>query len=538
MRQHARIVLPAVVALATIAAPPRAYAQNQNAAAACAALNSLKVPGVTLAITKAEWIAAGPAATATDGGGRRGAPPAQAPPAGPMLPSHCHLEGMIDKRTGAGGKTYGIGFALALPDDWNGRFLFQGGGGLNGTVRPPLGAQAAGAMPGLARGFAVVTTDTGHQSTQGFDGSFMQDQQAALDFAYVAVGRVAVLAKQIITQRYNRPPDRSYFAGCSTGGREAMLMAQRYPTYFDGIVAGAPAMRTGFSGLGDRWVAITLNQVAPKDEAGKPIPGRIFSDAQKKAVVDGVLNACDANDGVKDGMIFDTKSCTFDPQALVCKGASTESCISSAQATALAKAFAGPKDSKGNQVYPGFLFDTGITATQGIPGLLSPGNGPLGPPNVSLEQDVDRDARAAAANPQQMIADTANWTNLSTFSGHGGKLLFYHGVSDPWFSALDTVDYYTRMAAANGGPEQVQQWSRLFLLPGMGHCQGGAAALDTFDLLTAMVNWVEKGTDPVNVTATGRAFPGRSRPLCAYPQHAHYKGQGDPEDAKNFECRP
>jgi feruloyl esterase len=151
--------------------------------------------------------------------------------------------------------------------------------------------------------------------------------------------------------------------------------------------------------------------------------------------------------------------------------------------------------------------------------------------------DVDARAEAAAANPASMVSNTSSWTNLNTFSSRGGKLLFYHGVSDPWFSALDTIDYYQRMTKANGGPERVQQWSRLFLSPGMGHCTGGTAALDSFDLLTALVDWVEKGVAPASVTATGRALPGRSRPLCPYPQYAHYQGRGDPQSAASFECR-
>jgi feruloyl esterase len=446
------------------------------------------------------------------------------------------LDGIIDKRTGADGKPYGIGFALALPGDWNGRFLFQGGGGLNGSVQMPMGAVASGTTPGLARGFAVVSTDTGHTG-QGFDASFMQEQQASLDFAYQAIGRVAVLAKQIISQFYGKAPDHSYFAGCSTGGREAMLMAQRYPTYFDGVISGAPAMRTAFSGIGDQWVATMLNTVAPKDASGKSNPREALSDAQKKAVIDGVLNACDAADGLKDDMIFNTKACRFDPKSLVCSGASNNACLSMAQAAALEKGFAGPKDSKGRQVYPGFMFDTGIAATQGIPGLLHGGSNPVGPPFSATTMDVDARAEAAAASPSDILSATSTWTNLSTFSKRGGKLLFFHGVSDPWFSALDTIDYYERMSKANGGPEQVTNWSRLYLSPGMGHCGGGSAALDSFDLLSALVDWVEKSAAPASVTATGRALPGRSRPLCAYPQHAHYKGQGDPQDASNFECR-
>jgi feruloyl esterase len=502
------------------------YGQT-TAAAKCAELTKLQVPGVALAITKAEWFAAGSGAAQPAGPRAR---------AGPALPAYCRIDGMIDRRTGAGG-TYGIGFALALPEAWNGRFLFQGGGGLNGSVGNPLGAQASGDTPGLARGFAVVSTDTGHQGKGAFDASFMQDQQAALDFAFVAIGRVAVLAKQIIAQHYGKPPDRSYFTGCSTGGREGMVMAQRYPTYFDGIVSGAPAMRTGYSNLATRSVAVALNQAAPRDASGQPVPAQALSDGDRKVVIDGLLNACDANDGLKDGMIFNTRACTFDPKVLACSASKNDGCLSTQQAAAIEKAFTGPRDSRGVQVYPTFPYDTGITASGGgIPGLLSPGNSPLGPPNRSLQQDVDAEAAVQAANAQAILTDTASWTNLSTFSGRGGKLIFYHGVSDPWFSANDTVQYYEKLGATNGGAQQVLGWSRLFLSPGMGHCAGGQA-LDNFDLLTAVVDWVEKGTAPASVNATGRALPGRSRPLCAYPTSAYYKGQGDTQDARSFECR-
>ena len=523
-----RVFLPTAVLLVfslTMFALP-ASAQTTRDAAACSTLTSLQIPGLNLSITKAEWFAAGSTPP-------RGGP--GAPTEAMTLPAFCRLDGVLDRRTGADGKPYGIGFALALPGEWNGRFLFQGGGGLNGSVQPPLGTVATGGVPGLARGFAVVSTDSGH-SGQVFDASFMAEQQAALDFAYQAIGRVAVLAKQIIAQHYGKAPDRSYFAGCSTGGREGMVMAQRHPTYFDGIIIGAPAMRTNFSGIGDEWVATMLNQVAPKNEKGLPNTRQALSDGDKKAVIDGFLNACDAGDGLKDGMVFNTTACRFDPKALVCKGAKAEGCLSVEQAAALEKGFAGPKDSKGRQVYPGFLFDTGIAATQGIPGLLHGGLNPVGPPFSATAMDVDAKAAAAAADPAEALTATSRWTNLNTFSSHGGKVMFFHGVSDPWFSALDTIDYYERMTKANGGPASVNAWSRLYLSPGMGHCNGGAAALDSIDLLTPLVNWVEKGASP-SVTATGRAFPGRSRPLCSYPQYPHYRGQGDPEKAENFECR-
>ena len=453
-----------------------------------------------------------------------------------MLPAHCRVNGMVDRRTGPDGKTYGIRFAVAMPDNWTGQYMQQGGGGLNGSVGEPIGGQATGDKPALARGFAVASSDTGHQATGvGFDGTFMQDQQAVVDFEFVAIGRLAVLAKQMIETYYGRPPAHSYYVGCSTGGREAMIMSQRYPLYFDGIVAGAPAMRTGHSNLATRTVTVALNAVAPKDATGKPTAA--LTDSEKKAFVAKLLEVCDARDGAKDGMVFDVTGCNFRPSDVQCKGAKTESCLSAEQVAAIEKGFAGPKDSRGKQIYPGFFFDTGLTAQTGIPGLLNPGPSPVGGPTVATTQDVDAEAAVVENNPTARIGDSYTWVNLNSFSSHGGKLIFYHGVSDPWFSAKDTIDYYQRMTAANGGSSKVMEWSRLFLSPGMGHCGSGAATLDQFDLLTASVNWVEKGQAPESVTATGRAFPGRSRPLCAYPKFAQYNGSGNPEDAANYSCR-
>ena len=522
-----RIAVLGLVALVATALPVHAQSSADQTEATCAALTSLTIPGLDLRITKAEWFPAG----------------AQLPPTGPnaqapqfKLPAFCRLDGVLDSRTGADGSAYGVGFALSLPADWNGRFLQQGGGGLNGNVAFPLGVQASGGNPGLARGFAVATTDTGHKGA-GFDSSFMREQQASLDFAYQANERITLLAKQIVARFYGRPASKSYFVGCSTGGREGMIMSQRHPTYFDGIVAGAPAMRTNFSGIGGQWVAVSLNQVAPKDANGKAQTRQALSDANKKAVMDGIRNACDATDGVADGQIFDTMACKFDPKTLVCGASKAEGCLTPAQASAVEKAFSGLKDSKGREVYPRFAWDTGLDATQGIPGLLHGGASPVGLPFDAMTMDVDKLAEQAVTDPTFAMITSAYWTNLNTFSSRGGKLLFYHGVSDPWFSALDTVRYYEQMSRDNGGAAQASNFSRLFLAPGMGHCQGGASALDSFDLLTAVVDWVEKGTAPESVTATGRAFPGRSRPLCAYPKHAHYKGQGDIQDARNFECR-
>ena len=493
--------------------------------AACAALQQLQVPGAALSDVKTAWSAAGAALPVR---------PSE-PSSGAKLPAFCRLDATLDRRTGPNDTVYGIGFALALPAEWNGRLLFQGGGGLNGSVAPPLGRTSEG-DPALARGFAVVTTDTGHKG-QVFDASFMADQQASLDFAYQAVGRVAVLAKHMVAQHYGTPAAHAYFMGCSTGGREGMLMVQRYPTYFDGVIVGAPAMRTHMSGIGDEWVATMLNRAAPVDADGKPDTRRALSAADRKTVIDGILASCDARDGLRDGIVSDPTGCRFDPRTLVCQGAKQDGCLSTAQADAIAKGFAGPKDSKGRQVYPGFLFDTGIANTTGLAGLLAGTANPVGRPFSATEMDVDARVEAASANPSAQLSATSSWINLNTYSGHGGKLMFHHGVSDPWFSALDTVDYYERMTKANGGSTVVTNWSRLFLAPGMGHCGGGPAALDQFDMLAAIVDWVERDQAPDSIRATGRAWPGRTRLLCPYPKYAHYKGSGDPEDSRSFECR-
>ncbi|MEO8466319.1 MAG: tannase/feruloyl esterase family alpha/beta hydrolase [Gammaproteobacteria bacterium] len=499
---------------------------NAQDAAACAAMRTVTLPGAALEITAAERVPAGNAPAAGPGG----------PSYAGALPAHCRIDGVLERRKGVAGVEYGIRFALALPDNWTGRFLFQGGGGLNGTVNPPLGAGAAGDAPALARGFAVVSTDTGHQGVV-FDGSFFADQEATLNFLYVANGKVTQVAKRLIDAYYRKPAEHSYFVGCSTGGREAMIMSQRYPSYFDGLVSGAPAMRTGYSNLGMRSVSVALSKAAARDASGAVIPGSALSDGDKKLIIDSLLKTCDADDGVADGMIFNPRACGFDPMSLVCKGAKSATCLSSVQAAAVKTALAGPKASNGRQVYPGYLYDTGITfGGQGIPGVLNGAPSPVGPRVPPTAQNVDDEVAAVLAAPNT-LGDTNQWTSLSTFVGHGGKLLFYHGASDPWFSALDTIDYYRTLGEANGGADQVKAWSRLFLVPGMGHCAGGTATLDRFDMLSAIVDWVETAKAPESVIATGTAFPGRSRPLCPYPQHAHYTGRGNSEDATNFQCR-
>lgn len=485
--KHTRSFVTAAVLMA-------AMASLAQAAQPCAALKKFSMDEHRVVIRDAKDI------------------PASAPDMTPALPAHCRVDGVIDERTGRDGKPYGIGFAVALPANWNGRFLFQGGGGLNGSVQPPLGAGYAGERSALARGFAVASTDSGHKST-GFDGSFFRDQKAALDFLYQAVAEVTVVAKSIVKQHYGKPQDRAYFVGCSTGGREAMIMSQRFPGYYDGIVAVAPAARTSFSNLGLRYAATQLKQAPP------------LGDAERKLVVDGVLEACDALDGSKDGFVFAPQKCEFDPGTLK---------IPAATAKAIRAVMQGPRTRAGRQVYPGYFWDTGIATTQGLPGILA---GPFIPEGRPVGDTMDVDAAAAEAmDARAMVGDSSAWTNLSTFRGHGGKLIFAHGVSDPWFSAQESVRYYEALGH-DSTDVPIADWSRLFLVPGMGHCGGGARTLDQFDLLSAVTDWVESGKAPDRVIATGKSAPGESRPLCPFPQHAQYGGSGDAREATNYICR-
>jgi feruloyl esterase len=490
----------------------------------CANLANLKIEGVEIA--KAAPIPAGTTVPPMYPG---------APSSGP-LPAHCRVDGVINRRKGADGEEFGIRFAVALPEKeaWNGDFMMQGGGGGNGVVAYPMGASYTGEKSALLRGFAVASTDTGHKAKMGpFDFSFMRDQQAYLDFAYLANAEVAGVAKKIIAQYYAKPAAYSYFVGCSTGGREGMILSQRFPTVFNGIVSGDPAMRTGLSNLAiGKWIPVAYNQAAPKDASGKPLIEKFLSEGDRKLFMDALMNRCDARDGVADGMISDPLGCDFDPAVLACKNGQSDACIAPEKIAAIKKAFAGPKNLYGTQVYPGFLYDTGIAQTGPVPGLLALGaQGLFGPYPAATEIDVDKEAQHAS----DPLVEPGS-TNLSTFSASGGKILFFHGDSDPWFSPLDTLEYYKSLAARNGGSDKVAEWSRMFLVPGMCHC-GGGPALDQFDMLSAVVNWVEKGIAPDSVIATGKAFPGRSRPLCAYPKHAQYAGQGDPNDAHSFTCQ-
>ena len=479
---------------------------------------------------------------------------AQLGAATPMLPAHCIVRGSANPHDGAGNSHFAIGFEVRLPDRWSGRFLFQGGGGNDGAVSPATGANTgSGSPPALAHGFAVAATDGGHAGRPAE--SFGFDQQARIDHAYNAYDKTTVIARAIMRLYYGQDPDTSYVIGCSGGGRHAMMFSQRFPAYFDGVVACSPAMRVSSGAtISAAWESKLYQAIAPVTAAG-PVLSQAFSNDDLQLLSRAILGACDARDGAEDGAIDDYQDCTFEPKALLCPGAKLPSCLSAAQVNALAQGFGGPRNTAGTALYSRWPWDAGVSS----PGWRSwkIGSSPDNRPNsafVSLMQDAmdnefftppdpkfsifdfnfDRDPGRMEA--ESAIYDTYRDDKLTAFHNRGGKILFIHGLSDPIFSPLDTMDYYNRLARNNGGISAVQAWARAFFVPGMNHCSGGPAT-DTFDGLSAIIAWVENNQAPDRIVATGKAFPGRSRPLCAYPAQTHYSGSGNVESADSFVCR-
>jgi feruloyl esterase len=530
-----------------------AYAEPR----ACSTLTALARPD--LLITAVQHVAAGslphdnPARAALTGEARSRM----------GMPAHCLVTGVVHPRTGLNGQAFGDGFELRLPDDWNGKFLFQGGGGMDGVVGEALGAittAGATAPPALLRGYAVVSTDSGHRGSDaapggaGADASFALDQQARIDYFYASIGDVSEAARALIAARYGRAPEHAYFMGCSNGGRSAMIAAQRFPLLFDGIVAGSPAFRVSQAAMALQWDTLSLMQAAPAGQDGKPVLARAFSDADLHLVGKGVLAACDAADGLVDGSIDAPSQCHFSPESLLCNGEKKDSCLSNVQVKALTQAIDGPRDSAGHVIYPGWFYDAGIATagwrawTLGTSATSVPNARnttlvassitrlfftPPAPDFDPMTFDFDTDPARIQASRALNDADS---TFYQSFTAHGGRMVMYHGYSDPVFSAKDLIAYYQRLAAGNGGMDKVRDWARLFMVPGMTHC-GGGPSLDDFDPLAALEAWVEKGEPPDRIVAEGTAFPGRSRPLCAYPQETRYTGKGDSNDAANFICQ-
>jgi feruloyl esterase len=495
---------------------------------------------------------------------------------GIAAPAHCLVTGKMFQRVSpVDGNTYAIGFEMRLPLDWNGRFFYQANGGTDGSVVPAAGpAGAGGSLTGaLAQGFAVISSDAGHVGGPlGSPPAFGIDPQARLDYGYQAVGKLTPMAKAAIQVAYGKGPDRSYIGGCSNGGRHTMVAASRYADQYDGFLVGDPGFRLPLAAIANIKGAQTYATLAtnPADLSTG------FTTAERQLVSNAVLAKCDALDGAADGLVQDTKACqaAFDLNRDVptCTGARNGTCLSAAQKSAIAGLFSGATTSAGTKIYASWPYDAGL-ATNGwsfwkftVPLILD--SGAVGliwetpPENLAT---FNGPAFALGGNVDSMLAKV-NATNatytesalsfmtppdvvhLTKLKQRGAKMMVYHGTSDPIFSSDDTSTWYDQLSVANGG--SAASFARFYRVPGMNHCSGGPST-DQFDMLTPLVNWVEKGVAPDSVTATARGAgnagganadvpatwaANRTRPLCTYPQVARYKGSGSVEDAANFSC--
>jgi len=415
---------------------------------------------------------------------------------------------------------------LPAPSAWNGKFMAVGNGGQAGEIYyHKMG------LP-LSLGYAVASTDTGHEG-KVTDGSYaLGHPEKVIDFGYRAVHEMVEKSRAVINSYYARAATLSYWNGCSTGGRQGLEDIQRYPNDFDGAITGAPALnpRTAAQIV---WTA----QAVHKDEASL-IPASKFPMIQK-----AVLEACDAKDGVKDGVLEDPTRCKFDPKVIQCKGGDAADCLTAAQVETARKIYTPPVNPRtGERIAP--AFEPG--SEKGWTYAASPE-----PPQLTLTGLQNRvfkdpkwdyrtfnfDSDVALLERESGAVDARN-PNLQPFFGHGGKLIQYHGWNDNLIPPLNSVNYYNSVADMLGGAAKVSGSYRLFMVPGMAHCRGGDGT-DRFDAIRALEQWVEQGKAPDSITAARYAGDKveRTRPLCPYPQVAVYKGSGSTDDAANFSCR-
>ena len=441
--------------------------------------------------------------------------------AGKKLPAYCEVKGTISPAPGST-----IGVVYRLPEGWNGKLLGLGGGGWAGNV------QLFSAAQGLQRGYATLQTDGGHASTGPWDTAWASNPEARTDFAYRAIHLMTVVGKQVANKYYGRRQAETYYQGCSTGGRQGLMEVQRYPNDYDAEITGAPVYN-----LLVQTTAVIRDQVLGG-------PGAGFTEAQLKLVNDAVLNACDAADGSKDGILTDPRACTWNPAALQCKAGQSDACLTPGQAEALRTVYAGVRRgdggvaawpiSRGGEVGWSRFMQTGkgnadSTNGGGLGGLREP---LLGDPNFDIAKFDPKTDVSRVLSSQFGKAYDADDPNISAFLAHGGKLIVWHGWSDPGPSPYGTIAYYDAVQkAAPASREGV----RMFLLPGVYHCGGGPGP-DQVDWLSALDQWVQSGHAPQVLQATKRDAR-ISRPICAYPAKSHYKGSGDLDDAANFECR-
>jgi len=511
---------------------------------------------------------------------------AEALPSSDKYPAHCLLQGTVNDRTGADGKHYAIGFEMRLPDDWNGRFLYQLNGGNDGEVIEATGdpkeMNALGGKSALSRGFSVLSSDSGHSGKDpanhdaGLAASnmFGLDEQARLDYGFAADRTMTPIAKAIIRLRYGRRPQFSYMEGCSNGGRHVMVDASRMGDLYDGFIAGDPGIDLPRAAVQHAWDVQNLSLADPDIR-------KSFSRDDMALIAAKVIEICDALDGLADGMVDNLRACqkAFHLEELKCPGAKTPTCLTGEQVTALTRIMGGPRNAAGKQLYSDWPYDGGMGSSNwrfwkiesGIPpwnnepliaimgaGSLSyiftsPPTKTPGTPNDLLaflkSFDFDRDAQKIYATDGAykvsamgfMAPPDVDNPKLLKLRAKNHKLIVYHGQSDAVFSVNDTIRWYERLAVNSGG--NASTFARLYTVPGMNHCAGGPST-DSFDMLSAMTEWVEQHKAPDHIVATvsaaNKEVPAnwsktRTRPLCNWPAVARYKG-GDPESANSFVC--
>ncbi len=427
---------------------------------------------------------------------------------------------------------------LPRPEMWNGKLEGVGNGGLGGAI-------VFNAMvPGLMRGYATAATDTGHDNSGGTGVFALGHREKIIDYGYRSTHLTAVAAKAIIASYYGRQPAHAYFSGCSQGGQEALMEAQRFPQDYDGVIAGAPDYNQTHHEVGAHlWISLAL--------FGKH--GGSLS-ADKSALVGRAVNdACDALDGVKDGVLEDPRRCRFDPGDLQCKGPETSDCLNTSEVEAVRKLWDGPKSILGAAYYPGLerggeaetwkAFIAGDTPEKNLHAYLGM---PFFKYFVFDDPTWTYDRFNFKTDPElveQRLAGILDATDpdLRPFERRGGKLLHYHGYNDPGIPPRSSIAYYDNVVKTLGGRAAVDSFYRLFMVPGMGHCGGGPGA-NSFDMLTALEHWVEDGVAPERVVATKYADDNpehavvRTHPLCPYPQVAEYRGAGSIDKAESFDC--
>jgi feruloyl esterase len=520
-----------MISLATLSL----FAMLQQAAP-CESLRTLNLPNTT--ITSAQLMPAGPMQTAAPagppggpvapaaaggrGGGRGGGRAGGAAAPAIQLPAHCRVAAVLKPSSDSH-----IEMEVWLPaQNWNGKFQAVGNGGWAGSISYPAMATA------LQEGYATASNDTGHK---GGNALFAIDHPEKLvDFAYRAVHEMTVQSKALIRSYYNQPARLSYWNGCSTGGRQGLMSAQKYPEDFDAILAGAPANYQTHLHAWDLTVAVPVL----KDPAAA-VPA-----AKLEMVARAAVNACDARDGVTDGILNEPLSCKFDIAALQCKapsaGGDQADCLTAPQVAAIKRAYEPAKTSSGQVVFPGKV--PGSEAGLGLfiggqPPAISVGSFQVAYNNAkwdALSFDLNRDLPVV----DQKVGSIVNATNpdLRAFKARGGKLLLYHGWNDTAISPGNAIDYYTSVLKEMGGRQD--DFVRLFMAPGMNHCGGGVGP-NQVNWMAVLERWRESGKAPDRIDAY-RVTNNRvdmTRPLCAYPQVAQYTGTGSTNDAANFVCK-